>query len=195
MSFDWVSETLGQLQQSKGLLGVTLVLMYGLGTVVTMIGGEIKTWWLDRRADKREEAAEFEAERIRNGWSEENSDEWSLTNETYHAAASTREQRKLHQSWRERIREAAEPVMETAYESQYNWSVRNDQTQQWPTWTTEELAAPGRHRLDETMVIEAMPISPGQGYTPRQLRALVTQTGAFSIVQASEKKELVGVGN
>lgn len=192
VSFDWVNETLGQLQQSKALLGAALVLVYGLGTVVTMIGGQIRDWWYNRREDKREAAAEFEANRIRTGWNGENSDEWTLTNEVYHASAP-KQQRQLYQSWRERIREAAEPVMES-YEPRYDWDSRNDQTQQWPAWTEEELALPGRHRLDETMVIDAMPVSPGQSYTPRQLRALVTQTGAYSIVERNEK-ELVGVGN
>lgn len=191
MSFDWLSDMLGQLQQSKALLGVTLVLVYGVGTVFTMIGGEVRVAWRRRQERRHEEAAEFEANRIRSGWSEENSDEWNLTNETYHSV-TPREQRTLTQSWRQRVRDAAEPVMEDTYVPQYDWDIRNTQTQQWPTWTEEERSRPGRHRLDETMVIDAMPVSPGQGYSPRQLRALVTQTGQFAVI---EERELVGVGS
>jgi hypothetical protein len=89
------------------------------------------------------------------------------------------------------VYEAAQPTMEK-YEPQWDWDQYNQPTQQWPTWTEEQKAIPGRHRLDETVVIDAMPVSPGQGYTPRQLRALVTQTGQFSVLT---DRELVGVGS
>jgi len=184
---DWISSLLGNLQQSKGLLGVTLLLVYGLGTVFTMIGGEVRVSIARRRRRRWDEEAEYEAERIRHGWDEENSDEWSLTNETYHAAAP-REQRVLNHQWRERVNRA--------YNSQ-EWPQQRftqvPQTAQWPTWSPEELATPGRHRFDDTMVVDAMPVSPGQGYTPRQLRALVADTSQFEVIRIDDK-ELVGVG-
>lgn len=191
VSFEWVSEILGQLQQSKTLLGIVLILIYGFATVMTMIGGEIRVILQERKIRKWEQQAEFEAQRIRSGWNEENSDEWTLTNETYHAAAP-REQRKLNETWRDRVRQAAEPVMEETHVPQHNWNASDNQTTQWPTWTPQELATVGRHRYDETQVIDAVPVSPGQGYTPRQLRALVADTGQFSVIEAGE---LVGVGN
>lgn len=187
---NWISDALGAMQQDKALLAVTLVLVYGIGTVFTMIGGEVRESWRERRYRKWEADAEYEAERIRHGWDEENSDEWSLTNETYHAAAP-RQQRTLSQQWRERVAQAAQPVMET-YVPQQNWSQYNQTTVQWPQWSEQDRAIVGRHRLDETLTIDAMPVSPGQGYTPRQLRALVGDTGAFSAI---DLRELVGVGS
>ena len=183
---EFLSNALGHMQESKGMLAVVLILTYGLGTVLTMIGGEVRVSWQERQYKKREEKAKADYDRISHGWNEENSDEWSLTNETYHAAG----QRSLFSDWRDRVARAAEPVMEE-YVPQRNWD--DHQTVAWPQWTAEELAEVGRHRFDDTMVVDAMPVSPGQGYTPRQLRALVAQTGAFSVVP-SESRELVGSG-
>lgn len=181
---DWISPALGQLQQSKVLLGVTMILVFGLGIVLTMIGGEIRNMIHNRRVDRWEEEAELEAQRVREWCGEENSDEWDLTKDTYHGRyASQKEQRTLTQEWRELVSQAA-------YRSG-EWPQFNEQTVEWPAWTEEQRAIPGRHRYDDTQVVEAKPVSPGQSYTPQQLRALVTPTGAMPVVRP---KELVGVG-
>jgi len=186
----WIDNALTYLQQDRAMLVVVLVLTCLVSVVFTMLGGAIRESLALRRERRYDEQAEYEAERIRQGWNGENSDEWQLANETYHAA-TPREQRTLTDTWRQRVQEAAQPVMEK-YEPRRNWGQYNQPTQQWPTWTEQEMAIPGRHRLDETIVIDAMPVSPGQGYTPRQLRALVTQTGQFSVLT---DRELVGVGS
>jgi len=184
----FLSDALGHMQESKGLLAVSLILVYGLGTVFTMIGGEVRASWEERQYQKRERKAQAEYDRISHGWNEENSDEWNLTNETYHAAG----QRSLFSDWRERVARAAEPVMEE-YVPARNWN--DTQTVSWPQWTPEQLQEPGRHRsVEDVQVVDAVPVSPGMGYTTRQLRALVERTGAYDIV-FDESKELAGVGS
>jgi hypothetical protein len=199
---NWVPVVLGHLQESKGLLGVTLVLVYGLGTVFTMIGGEVRASLAERRYRREEKAGQVEYENISYSpdWPEEDSDEFTLTREnylrpqvpSYPQPPIERPRRNLSEAWRERVREAAQPVMEMDY---HDWRQMNQQTSQWPTWSPEELAQPGRHRLDETQVVEAMPVSPaGRTWhcTPETLRALVTPTDAFE--KYAPQRELIGVG-
>lgn len=186
---DHLNDALTAVQESRPLLIAALVLVFGLGIIICMIVGLVRDWFVDRREERWEREAKEEYDRISHGWNEENSDEWSLTNETYHAAA---QQRTLFSDWRERVARAAEPVMEN-YTPRQNF-MQEQATARWPEWTPEQLMQPGRHRFDNTVIIEAMPVSPGQGYTPRQLRALVEDTGAFSAVRI-EPKELAGVGN
>lgn len=184
---DWIDSALTHLQQDKVMLGVVLILVYCIGTVITMIGGVVREGLAERRYRKRERVAEYETERIRHGWDEEDSDEWAAINEEYHE--HQQRHRALADTWRERLPRPAH--MTPAHVGVRFVPPVVPRAPQWPTWSTEELTLVGRHRYDPSMVLDAMPVSPGQSYTPAQLRALVTQTGQFPAV---EVKELVGVG-
>jgi hypothetical protein len=199
---DWISRMLGYLQQDKVLLGVVLILACLFSVVMTMLGGEIRISLARRRYRKEQQRAREEYENISYSpdWPEEDSDEFTLTREnylrpqvpSYPQPPIERPRRNLSEAWRERVREAAQPVMEMDY---HDWRQMNQQTSQWPTWSPEELAQPGRHRLDETQVVEAMPVSPaGRTWhcTPETLRALVTPTDAFE--KYAPQRELIGVG-
>jgi len=158
--------------------------MYGIGTVFTMIGGEVKTARAirKRRKTRQQVAREYEEISYRNDWPEEDSDEFTLSRESYlNPTVPVAERRTLNESWRERVN--------AAYQPNHNWDL--EPTQQWPQWTEAEKMVPGRHRFDETEVVDAIPISPGGAYTLAGLRALVTQTGEYKAV---EPRELVGVG-
>src|SRR5678809_191027 len=98
---------LSAIQQSKPLLITCLTLAIGFGVVAQMACHEVAEWWRDRRYARQEQDAQFEAERIRHGWDEEDSDEWTLTNETYHAQGL----RTVNERWRDRSHLAVVPLM------------------------------------------------------------------------------------
>jgi len=186
---------LSAIQQSKPLLITCLTLAIGFGVVAQMACHEVAEWWRDRRYARQEEDAQFEAERIRHGWDEEDSDEWTLTNETYHAQGL----RTVNERWRDRIDRTVEAIR--PYSPQwvaprgYATQVALTQTVQWPTWTEEERALEGRHRLvDNPIPWEARPVSPAPAYyTRQQMRALIADTGQYQLVPDTGQHQLVGV--
>jgi len=187
-----MTEFLGKIQQDQTLLFVSLIVMFALGAVTLAIWQTAAEWIGGIRADMRERRearqdlrAQEDVERIRHAWLEENSDEWDLTNATYHAAGL----RTVSERWRDRLDRTIEMtkprspewVANDAYQPFYEEA---HQVRLWPEWLPEERAIVGRHRQEGNPELEARPVSPAPGYTERQLRALVTKTGAYELVAA-----------
>jgi len=173
---EYLNDLLTQIQGDRVLLVVSLIVAAGVGMILCSIAGTIRDQISDYRWQKREQQAKFEVDRIRSSWNEEeySSDEWAQINQDYH----TGEQRRLRSDWRE------DTVINEPYPSQrYQFQSFEAPTQQWPTWTEEELRLVGRRRAEDNPIpIEARPVSPAPGYSTAQLRALVGRTGAYELV-------------